>query len=41
MDHVQRILVEDQGRLFNGSFYPDENYDVMAPPLPDDGPQLA
>lgn len=30
-DHVQRIAVADQGRLFAGTWYPDENY--VAPSL--------
>lgn len=34
-DHVQRIAVEDQGRLFNGSWYPDENYDPYEGAAPD------
>lgn len=29
-DHVQRVAVADQARLFSGQFYPDENYDPYA-----------
>jgi hypothetical protein len=25
-DHVQRVSVADQGKLFSGTWYPDENY---------------
>lgn len=25
-DHVQRILVSDQNKLFSGTWYPDDNY---------------
>ena len=27
MDHVQFVSVKDQNKLFNGSWYPDANYD--------------
>jgi hypothetical protein len=28
-DHVQRINVEDQGKLFSGAWYPDEHYSAF------------
>jgi hypothetical protein len=28
--HIQRVSVSDQGKLFRGEWYPDENYDPYA-----------
>jgi D-alanyl-D-alanine carboxypeptidase len=31
MDHVQRVAVADQNKLFAGTWYPDANYDPFKP----------